>query len=625
MNDILIDDIYEDLSVRAKNLIINIGNVEKALKHYHLNGNFYAFKNVGKTTNNELIDFFSFITNKSNFSNSEFLNNEVVKLKHSSIVYDYYLELKRSLTRKLLLTLRSFEVKHLMNMTESDKHIFLNKLLNNKDKLISNKAIGNKSTDKLIKLITEIIEFNNKFDVYEIELDLNKDLLRTLRGLLKNNFILEVRLYFIDNHVSLFKLSFVLIRRSLNKISLFNAFDFLYQEKERKENKEIGEILNLTTERVRQINKKFENNVIPDLINELLLKINKEEIFEFTVINETNWYTNINSINYDFELNDVWFKPNIYFKKIFVRTLFEKHFTILEDLLDGILYSNRVFDVSNCCFVIIKKEAIVEYKISYLLSFLIEQIYSFEIADFDFDLHVLIRRFYKENSYDMHDSVIERIYEFILSIKRVEIKKSIRISKNLMKQNSINLIYESLLIIFEEHKSSIRTSDLLEYLKDYGCVIDKPALLNVLNNFSEFYKFGADTWLYSRETNPSIVSGNLIHMAIELLKASKVPLHISEFIVEFSKYRPIDDRSLFTNFRISKRFQFFNCGFIGLIGISYLEYFTKLPKVNGSSFLSKNVNRIAKLYNNDLLKGYQELYSYPQIHSLYLLRKNGFL
>ena len=318
------------------------------------------------------------------------------------------------------------------------------------------------------------------------------------------------------------------------------------------------------------------------------------------------------------------YSPNKKFTKIYFNSLLSDYFINLEILLDNKLDSRDVFNSSNQN-IYINNKAIIDYHIDDLLFYLTEEIYNFELVEFEFDLHVLIRRFYKENSFIIDNYALENLTNLICSIERNSIKKSTNLIKGIQKQKIHEQIYNSLLTIFEERKTAIRTIVLIELLNNNGLVVDRITLLGVLNKFPYISKFGADTWIFMNDNNLKKISGNLTDIAIALLKDSKIPLHISEFIHEFSKYRKIDDRSLITNFKVSKLFVFFNCGFIGLKGIIYPKYYSDLPRVVGYNFTLLNIDRISSIYNGDLLIGFEELYSYPHIHTLYTLRKNGYL
>lgn len=54
----LFNDLYDDLTMRSKNLIERLGGLENAYNYFIIHNNFYEHKNIGVKTNNELVDFF---------------------------------------------------------------------------------------------------------------------------------------------------------------------------------------------------------------------------------------------------------------------------------------------------------------------------------------------------------------------------------------------------------------------------------------------------------------------------------------------------------------------------------------------------------------------------------------
>lgn len=526
------------------------------------------------------------------------------------------------MTPKLLDALDSFKKQFDFNDENVAKQNFLSALFHAHNAIESSKGIGKKGLLEFIKLLNYLTSKRDeiKFVVDLYELDIHTAI--GLRKLFVSVPLAFVDSFLIDKNVSALSLSFYISRKSLSKTSLA-VFDAYFNKCTSKTYSEIAVSNNISRERVRQILIQLKTKNIITSISETINLFPRIYIYECSkAVRDKISFRVLLEEKTDFIFDDVLHDPNFDYKKLFFMELFRQEHIIIDEIFDNLSSNKIIYDISKV-IIFIKTEAVKRLKLTNFFEFINSEIYNFEIAEFEYDLNVLIKRFFESNSISISNKEIDDLAGLLNSLERNPLFISKRLHNEIIKQRELNIIYESILQIISNFNSSFRTNDLLSNLHNAGVEIDKRHLLIVLNHFPEFKKFGSDTWLYVNNIYSDQLEGSLVQIVANILDTYKVPKHISEFIDLFSNFRLIDERSLLTNLKSSKQFILFNCGFIGLKRLNYDEYYRNLPKVSGSRFSLKNIEKIKKNYDGKVAEAFQELYSYPQIHTNYLLRKNS--
>ena len=279
-----VNDLYDDLTVRSKNIILHIGGIEEGFKYYIDNKNFYAFRNVGRVSNDELIEFYQMLSSKKYFFEDNYCDLGLFNIDNVSLLFDYYLNLKKSLNLRLIYALNNLEISFNIKDSALDKCNYLNQLLKSKDKIINFKGLGRGAGKKFDEIISNLTSYNNKLIESKIILDKMPKANIILLDCLGLKYLIEFENLIKNNLIDLYKLSFVLIRLSLKNHSAIDSFDNLFQNKDDISHLEIAKKINLTRERIRQFDKRFSNVLIPSSVLKLRHKIDKSLILNYDTL-----------------------------------------------------------------------------------------------------------------------------------------------------------------------------------------------------------------------------------------------------------------------------------------------------------------------------------------------------
>jgi hypothetical protein len=256
-----------------------------------------------------------------------------------------------------------------------------------------------------------------------------------------------------------------------------------------------------------------------------------------------------------------------------------------------------------------------------LLNFLETEIHEFESVLFDYNLKILIRRYYQEKELRIDESTNEILFSLISRIKREVIKvDQKRVERNLKKQQN-EYVRQMIEDYLRRENQAKRTYHIIELLKSNYIEIETYKLLSQMNKWTQTFSrvgnglWGLTEWLESKNTK-----GSIREIVEKLLAQHNNPLHISEIISFLKEFRPITEHSLLSNIKVSENihFQLFNCSFIGLRNKDYDNYWFKIPRFKASdlrSILKNNKLNYEEQINALINKGY------PRIHCEYILQK----
>lgn len=384
--------------------------------------------------------------------------------------------------------------------------------------------------------------------------------------------------------------------------------------------KDISNKASCTIETVRTTLKRITESIIPKIIDALNpfradFKIENGELDSSSNIWEIRHFE-----NFFFESKP--FKTNSKITECLYLNYFQQEFVYINNITPLVNGKSPVFDCKNNFYFISKKFASETHFLKLIL-FLDEEIYAFESLMFEYNLQVLIFRFYQENSLSFEKKSLELLFNIISKIKREEVEiDSNKLRKIIRNQNNENIkkIIEDFLRTTNQAK---KTNEIINELRLNHVEIDNVQLLPLLNKWSQtFSRIGNGAWGLTDWLTSKTIKGSIREIVEKLLSESERPLHISEFLSYFESFRPISESSLISNIKISEniKFQFFNCSFIGLKNKEYDEYWHQIPRFAG--VIIKNV------VNNDFSTFQQKIEileskGYPKLHCIYIINKNS--
>ncbi len=380
---------------------------------------------------------------------------------------------------------------------------------------------------------------------------------------------------------------------------------------------QIAEMAGCTRERVRQIFNKLNDSILPGLINSLST-FKDYLVLENVVPNGSDSIIEINPIS-NFKFNGKDFASNFNRDKVVLSSFLKDEYTIINDLLLIRNPKKVVFDFKTTLFFL-KKELVEDVRISELLEFLNEQIYEFETVQFDYNLRILIERFYKESDQNLASEIIDVLLTLIKKIKveniLVDMGKLHRLEKS-QRTDEIKSLVEDLL---RGSQSGIRTQTILEFLSQNHIEIGIQQLLAILGRATQqFARIGHGAWVLKELLPNNEMRGSVREIVEGLLNDTEKPLHISELLSFFKTFRPLSEHSLRTNLKVSENihFTFFNCGYIGKKKKKYDDSWYLIPPFNPRKF--------TLILNNKSLNYNEKIDSlvnigFPRIHCEYLIR-----
>lgn len=610
---------YDDLSTRALNVIQSLGGDEQAFEYYRDHGHFSGIPKIGKKTSQELIAYFD-LKNKSLEKNIRSNNYEKL-IKVVSTVFSEYQQLKSRLPEKTKFVLSSIENDYDIFGTDENKVRFIQDFAENKIDFKKIKSIGVEANRKIKETAEFLVEYIDDFNKASYE-ELSAIILKKIIAKLcksKNQSGIEV---FVNSNEAYYlnQVAAVMARNNFSTGVQPCVIQSLMFSSENKSMAEIAQECNCTRENVRIYNKTLLIKIIPNIVKTIINRLTSYKLADYpNITNEIIFYKVVSSVS--FEFNRQSYELNNRFIKAVSMSVFKKTHVYFGDLLQTIPNKSKVFIESNNIWLLHKNFA-RDRSIAELLVFLEEEIYNFESMGFEYDLTTLIRRFYKERNIEIEKDQLLQLYDLITEAKKRHVQLDVRKIKQQEKSDFFMVIHDSVSRFLENQEKATKTAELLDNLYERFPYLELNALLKLLNRSSEFRKIGADSWILSEKLTDSSLTGNITEIVHKLLEDSVDPLHISDLLNELSKLRVINEKSLITNLKISKKFQFFNCGYIGLKLRKYHLYWHSLPRINGPAFSSPNINRIQLKYDGDLAKGFREEYGYPEKATKHLLSKS---
>ena len=406
--------------------------------------------------------------------------------------------------------------------------------------------------------------------------------------------------------------AFVISSKLANKLRLVANHYFF--DKLRTVN-EIALLCDCSTQSVRNSVELLTEKLVPRVVAELL-NVAGFEMTDLHVPNGCNFFESRLFGDVGFE-GKCW-EPNYRLGYYALRNAYADTYILSDDLIDEVLEQNRVFKYDRG-YVFISKHFAERVKLGELLVFLESEIYAFESVLFEYDLRVLIERFYREHDYSVEKENIDELYKLIEKVKVAEIAIDYAEIKRMERRETEGKIFE----IVERHlmqtNRAERTEVLIQLMQGHGINIEREELLRKLNRMkSTFAKMGYGAWGLRSWVASVSLNGSIREIAKQLLKEKESPIHISELLGMIGSYRDISKHSIISNLKNEENntFKFFNCAFIGLSNKNYDSYWYEIPKFVAVKLQS--VRRQANLNYEEKIRLLVS-FGYPEIHCRYMM------
>ena len=247
--------------------------------------------------------------------------------------------------------------------------------------------------------------------------------------------------------------------------------------------------------------------------------------------------------------------------------------------------------------------------------------YSFEIIYFEYNLEILIQRYFSEYDVSIDKGDLKTLYLILSKIKKDIIEVNIRVRRRMenrkYKEDIINKVYSFL----KDKNEGQSTKSMLKHLNESNTEIKKSDLLKFLHTRGSTFSFlGMGNWnLTEWNRSNGQTRGNFMQLIKNLLHDKNEPLHISELYDYINTMKKVSINSLSSNLKLETKgtFRFFNCSFVGLAEKIYDDQWNRIPKFR-SVYLNKHTNTI------EAINVISKQFGYPVKHLQYILDcRNG--
>jgi hypothetical protein len=562
------------------------------------------------------------IPKDTDFTESNILTKEKVKKFEKT-----YLLLKKNLSQRAINILEYIEREYGSSNSSDLSNVIL-QLITKEINFYEYRNAGVKSVTEIQLFLSDFKEIiQNKFiDISQIE-NKNSPFEPTIKDSIRNLFsqfqIKEELLeeFIKDDEYDLLKLSVYLIWLDSNKSNKKSAVLKLLFFTNSGNNitlTEIADKIGLSKERVRQIRKELENgNHVSRII-----KIIKSNLKSWSPINQSNAKDVIDfNNNYEIDIFNIIenIKPTKFlFELIYIKIL-DGEYILINNLIK-LKYRGLKNPDS---FIFFKNNPSFDADlIGDFFEWVDVQIINFELSNMDYNLSVLVHRYFQENGIKIEVSYInhlaEIVKELIVDFSGTSIER--KGIKNKERQEIIELIRDFISI----QNKPVKTSEINDFLVENYIERTIPQILFILNNAGNYFTpFGHGLWALCEWEQDGLIGGSLRDIIVKKLNSSNIPIHISEIVRYINQFHITNERNVLGNIRQEESGSFvrFNCGFIGLSSKRYDKIWFDIPKVQGSHFSKKILIKERKRHGNNLAKFLSNKYGYPIIHIEYLLSK----
>lgn len=540
------DKINNDpLSVRAENIILELGGTQNLLLHYKKFGSFLNIPKSGSKTDLELKVYCNDLINQDpninfHFDNSEQVNylelserakNIVVKLGGAENILNHY-----------ILHGHFLNIHNSGKRTDLELKAFCEKLLKQDINVIHKRE----------NIVTELtnVDLDNCLLIYELlKLNLSTRTLNAVRVLEKKDYyqrdhqfkILFIKKYFINsfnyseiknlgsksiaelkmikiniinyknNPISTKEVQAAIITLRLNSeykttftnktlLELFNVHGYSFQTLFSLvlfENKSLG-ALGQAFVKIKYFSPKTNNNEIAKILN-----CSKERLRQLENKIIQKYIPNIIHYTLNIIQNEPIDLPKLELQNIIIlnnfisfnldsitytpntllsRTVYSIYYADKYTPIDKFIYSTfKTFEVP-CEIIMLSLEFIQKSDFKNLLNWLDTQIYYFETIAYEYMLESLITRFYFENEKVLHNSILGDLMKVLNIIKKKSIEINLVKYKKSIKKEANELLTNTIYEYLNRINKSQTTKEILSFLHSKDITIDKTLLLKLLHS-----------------------------------------------------------------------------------------------------------------------------------------------
>ncbi len=549
-----------------------------------------------------------------------------IKMPEWSIIKTYE-RLKYQLSVRAINILKELESNNSFEIDDAHKIEFISTIFLKGYDFSKLRNLGVKTEIELKSISTSLKAFCTAESDYTFkeEIIATNSIAKKIDELFKNTLIDdEILQLVVEDELNIEKIiiAYLLYSNKGSRLSILHKYYFSDTENS------IGEIaiaLEYSIMNVKRLVNIFETEILEQVLEVI------SKLFSEAYLRWQKSFSNINicmlhelpAINFKGSL----LKPNLQLNISLFTIAFKDLFTSFKSLI-GEKKRKSFIEVDEIIFL--SEHFITNTNFIALLNWLDEQIFAFECDEFEYNLRVLVQRFYQEHELEIDKALIKDV---LILIEKI-IKKVWSDIYDRIVQNRKRKKREEIFNLAEAHITANgkpqKTDSILAYLQENYVDIPKERLLQLLNDNKRIFKqVGLGYWaLIHQLVAIEIVGGSIRDMVENLLDVSTIPLHVSELLQSIRLLRHINERSLTTNLKVDehKKFHFFNCGFIGLANKDYDGYYHNIHRINPTHLLT--VYRVAKEHPYKLeqeLTYTVDRYGYPKIHLEYLLNNKDII
>jgi hypothetical protein len=596
--------------------VVQLGGIDKVLAFYNAGKSFREIRSIGEKTARELT------TLCRQFSGKEVIGSDTSNpseeyqaiIQNLPALLEIYNSEKKQLSKRPFNILNTIEGRYIKRKNIDGYEKLIRFVLSSDFVDMRQRGMGQKSMWEFEQLQNALLEEI----VIEVKTSLPIKEERTLTIYLAEIFpgadLEEMK---IDGKFSFQRVAWVLFRKFRMSNKVGQVADYLYTNDDKLSYIEIADKVQCSVVTVRNAVKNISENIIPNLVSSI--SAYNDLILEGISYENPDSHIEISQPE-TFNFNGQECKVLDSFCELVLATYLKPEYHFLNDLFADEMNQSKVFDCKNTFYFLRDKL----YKNGYffeLIKFLEGEIYLFECAEFDYNLKVLIERFYREHNYEYQPQIIKDVYEIIVKIKRPEITVNLadvkRIKRRERKTNLKQIIEDFLC----EKGEAQKTADILDELRENDIEIEGPSLLHQLNIWNQtFARLGNGMWGLRSWIKGDEPKGSVREIVEGLLLNRDEPIHVSEILNYFEPFRPITEKSLLTNLWVSENihFVFFNCSFIGLQINKYSEYWSNIPRFSSAKFKTIYLN---KDFDYEEKMRVLERIGYPRIHCEYIISR----
>jgi len=544
---------YRKLSKRAYYLckyhdLLTVKDIER---YYLKNKTFLNYRNCGKGTDNELR---STVQNYSNLSFQDQFDNEG-DTENTNIHEIPNLRISlEEIKIRFNLSIRAYNILLAHDVQDSKQLIQFNNRI--QGDILSLRNCGTKTADEISELVKKVVEIDGTNEILTNKQVLHDDFFEVKQMLVKIN---SDNYDEIDRHTSDY---------SNNEFKLFTFINFLLHNylkdkeyiiiksriigdsEDKKSLQELGDELNLTRERIRQIEQaksayiirkaRAVLNQIPDLINHLTYSfdLSKEYIY----------------IDQGFK-EEVERKESLNIRLSFIIDILS---IILKDYFKIASHKNKTFFISNK-YDYFKFDKLIKY---------LTNIYSEKISkDFTIQLNSLLPKYFKSGAYKSYFEIERVCLEIIIRYFNIYPEEDGLI---IFKKNDRKILPEFIEEVLEEEGKPIELQEIFNRLNEKypGLAKNTHSILRFLYQNPRIIHIGRSStfMLIDWENEMKYKGGTIRDLVYNFLKENNKMAHIDEIYEYVSQFRQTNIKSLLYNIKLDKsnRFIEYSDGYLGI-------------------------------------------------------------